>query len=115
MDREMLGPVVTTEWADLVAVPPYYLAAQTIMSDRPEREMLGPVVKTQWPELVGQPYYQAHQTIMSERPDVTIMELAPLEDLPYAWPSDYTRVWVKVDTRTMTVYGDDSYPYPQAG
>jgi len=76
MDREMLGPVVTTEWADLVAVPPYYLAAQTIMSDRPEREMLGPVVKTQWPELVGQPYYQAHQTIMSERPDVTIMELA---------------------------------------
>ncbi|CAD6343282.1 unnamed protein product [Miscanthus lutarioriparius] len=52
---------------------------------------------------------------MSERPDVTIMELAPLEDLPYAWPSDYTRVCVKVDTRTMTVYGDDSYPYPQAG
>ena len=39
----------------------------------------------------------------------------PLEDLPYAWPSDYTRVCVKVDTRTMTVYGDDSYPYPQAG
>jgi len=119
MDREMLGPVVTTDqWPDLVAVPPYYLAAQTIMSDRPEREMLGPVVKTEWPELVDQPYFTAAQTIVNERPDVQIqiVELAPAEDLPYGWPSDYTRVCVKVDASTMTVYGGDpNYPCPQCG
>ncbi|OQU84269.1 hypothetical protein SORBI_3004G023766 [Sorghum bicolor] len=114
MDRGiMLAPVATTEQRpDLVAGQPYHLpAAEREMG----REMIGKVVKTEWPELVGQLYYPAHLTIMAERPDVTIVELAPLEDLPYAWPSDYTRVCVKVDTRTMTVYGDQSYPYPRCG
>jgi hypothetical protein len=110
MDRRItLAPVATT---DLVAGQPYYLPES---SREMGREMLGPVVKTSWPELVGQPYITAYPTIIGERPDVHIQELAPLEDLPYAWPSDYTRVCVKVDTRTMTVYGDPSYPYPQAG
>ncbi|KAG0531483.1 hypothetical protein BDA96_04G026800 [Sorghum bicolor] len=117
MDRGiMLAPVATTERRrpDLVAGQPYYYlpAAEREMG----REMLGPVVKTEWPELVGRPYYDAYHAIMADRPDVTITELAPLEDLPYSWPYDFTRVCIRIDNRDLTVYGGDpSYPYPRCG